>query len=80
MCCFRRRASDIYKPTLNAKQWQWRDNLAKEIKRSIESSEAIFRRATYYDEAIELLFPEMEEKLSSSFATDRDNRTAAAIS
>lgn len=71
-------AAYIYKPTLNPKQRQWRDALAQEIKRSIESGETTFRRTTYYSEAIGLLFPEMEEKLCSSFATERDNRETAA--
>ena len=70
-------ASYIYKPTLNPKQRQWRDVLAQEIKQSIGAGETTFRRTTYYDEAIRLLFPEMDEKLCSSFATERDNQETA---
>jgi hypothetical protein len=73
-------ASYIYKPTLNQKQWQWRDTLAKHIKGSIEAGETTFRRVTYYDEAIGLLFPELEEKLCTPFATDRDNHPVATTS
>ena len=73
-------ASYIYKPTLNSKQLQWRDNLAKEIKRSIECGERTFRRTTYYDEAIGLLFPDLEEKLCAPFATDRAKPLAATMS
>lgn len=70
-------AAYIYKPTLNPKQRQWRDVLEQEIKQSIGTGETTFRRTTYYDEAIGLLFPEMDEKLCSSFATERDNRETA---
>lgn len=71
-------AAYIYKPTLNAKQRQWRDALAQDIKRSIQAGEPTFLRVTCYDAAIGLLFPEMEVKVSSSFATDRDNREPVA--
>jgi hypothetical protein len=62
-------ASDIYKVSLNEKQRQWRKALAQKVKLSVDGGEATYRRATYYDEAIVLLFPELEEKLSSGFAT-----------
>ncbi|OGA24250.1 MAG: hypothetical protein A3H34_05930 [Betaproteobacteria bacterium RIFCSPLOWO2_02_FULL_67_19] len=61
-------ASDIYKVPLNEKQRQWRKALARKVKLSVDGDEATYRRATYYDEAIVLLFPELEEKLSSGFA------------
>lgn len=70
-------ASYIYKPTLSFRQRQWRNNLAKDIKRSLEVGELTYRRITRYDEAIGLLFPEMAEKLCSLFATERDNQEAA---
>lgn len=73
-------AAYIYKPTLNSKQRQWRDALAQEVKRSIESSETTFRRVNCYDEAIGLLFPELEGKICTPFATEHDHRETAAVS
>ncbi len=62
-------ASYIYKITLNQKQKQWRERLAQDIKRVVEAGEKRYLRQTCYDEAIGLLFPELEEKLCSPFAT-----------
>lgn len=62
-------ASSIFKIQLNEKQRRWRKALAEKIKTSVEAGEATYRRVTYYDEAIALLFPSLEEKLSSPFAT-----------
>ena len=61
-------ASSAFNVSLNAKQRQWRKALAEKVKASVEAGEATYRRVTYYDEAIVLLFPALEEKLSSSFA------------
>lgn len=63
-------ASSIFKVQLNEKQRRWRTALAEKVKASVEAGEATYRRVTYYDEAIVLLFPSLEEKLSSPFATD----------
>lgn len=41
------------------------------LKSSIESGETVFQRVTGYDETIELLFPELAERLGSRFATDQ---------
>lgn len=62
-------ASSVFKVPLNEKQRRWRMTLAEKIKASVEAGEATYRRVTYYDEAIGLLFPALERKLSSSFAT-----------
>lgn len=62
-------ASYIYKTTLNPKQQVWRDKLARDIKRSVTEGEFKFQRITRFDEAIGLLFPELEEKICSPFAT-----------
>lgn len=61
-------ASSIFKLQLNEKQRQWRTALAEKVKVSVEAGHATYRRVTYYDQAIVLLFPALEEKLSSSFA------------
>lgn len=66
-------ASYIYKPTMNLKQRQWREALVVEMKRSIVAGDITFRRITYYDEAVGMLFPEMDEKLCTPFATERDS-------
>ena len=62
-------ASSIFKLQLNEKQRQWRTALAEKVKVSVEAGQATYRRVTYYDQAIVLLFPALEEKLSSPFAT-----------
>ena len=62
-------ASDVYHVPLNPKQRQWRKAFAKKVKRSVDAGESTYRRVTYYDEAIGLLFPELEGKLGSTFAT-----------
>lgn len=66
-------ASYIYRPTMTFKQKQWREDLVEEMKRSIAAGDTTFRRVTYYDEAVGMLFPEMDEKLCTPFATERDN-------
>lgn len=62
-------ASSVFKLQLNEKQREWRKALGERVKASIEAGEPMYRRVTYYDQAIVLLFPALEEKLSSSFAT-----------
>lgn len=69
-------ASSIFKVQLNEKQRRWRTALAERVKASVEAGEATYRRVTYYDEAIALLFPSLEEKLSSPFATGVVDRPA----
>ena len=63
-------ASSLFNVKLNEKQRRWRKALGEKVKASVEAGEAMYRRVTYYDEAIVLLFPSLEEKLSSPFATD----------
>lgn len=70
-------ASYIYKPTMNPKQRQWREDLVEEMKRSITAGDTTFRRVTYYDEAVGMLFSEMNEKLCRPFATEHDGRETA---
>lgn len=56
-----------YSPRVTDKNRKWLREKARDIKISIERGEATWRRHTGYDEAICLLFPELEEHLSTSF-------------
>lgn len=62
-------ASSRYRISLTERQRQWRKNLALEIQRSVTAGEPKYRRVTYFDEAIGLLFPELEPKICQPFAT-----------
>jgi len=62
-------ACKIYKPTLNDKQRKWVKEQAEKVKRSVEAEEKTFFRFTAYDDAISLLFPELESKLLTPYAT-----------
>lgn len=64
-------ACKVFKPTLTDKQRSWVKAQAEKVKRSIEAGEATYLRTEGYDEAVSLLFPELEDKLCSTFATRR---------
>jgi hypothetical protein len=60
-------AYKAYSPSVTDKNRIWLRNQARNIKKSIESGDAQWRRFTGYDETICLLFPELEEHLATSF-------------
>jgi hypothetical protein len=60
-------AYKTYRPDVTLKNREWLAKKGREIKASIDKGEAKWQRHTYYDEAIGLLFPELEEHLSTSF-------------
>lgn len=62
-------ACKAYKPTLNAKQRTWVGAQAAKIKASLEANEPKYLRFMAYDEAVGLLFPELEPKLVTPYAT-----------
>ena len=66
-------AYKTYRPTVSEKHRRWLSAYAREVKRSLESGETIYRRDTSFDEVIGLLFPELEEQLSGPFGTDLTN-------
>ncbi len=63
-------AYKTYRPAMPEKQRHWLINYARKIKLSLGKRESVYRRDTSFDEAIELLFPELAEHLSSPFGTD----------
>lgn len=63
-------ACKTYKPTLSARHRKWVKQQAEKIKVSVESNETMYLRFTAYDEAIGLLFPELDAKLVTSYATE----------
>ncbi|MFZ3176308.1 MAG: DUF6035 family protein [Thiobacillus sp.] len=60
-------AYKAYKSSVADKKPKWLPKKARDIKMSIERGETTWQRHTGYDEAIGLLFPELEEPLSTSF-------------
>lgn len=66
-------AYKTYRPMVSEKHRRWLIDYAREVKRSLESGETVYRRDTSLDEAIGLLFPELEEQLSGPFGTDLMN-------
>jgi hypothetical protein len=63
-------AYKTYRPAMPEKQRQWLIDYGRKVKKSLDSGEPVYRRETRFDEAIELLFPELGEQLSSTFGTD----------
>lgn len=63
-------AYKTYRPAMPAKQRRWLIDYAHKIKQSFDKGESVYRRDTSFEEAIDLLFPELGEHLSSSFGTD----------
>ena len=63
-------AYKTYRPATPEKQRKWLIDYAYKIKLSFAKGESVYRRDTSFDEAIELLFPELGGQLSSTFGTD----------
>lgn len=63
-------AYKAYRPAVSEKNRRWLAEYAHEIKRSLGDGGTTYRRDTSHDEAICLLFPELEEDLSGPFGTD----------
>lgn len=63
-------AYKTYRPPMPEKQRQWLIDYGRKVKKSLDSGESVYRRDTWFDKAIELLFPELGEHLSSTFGTD----------
>ncbi|HRI93009.1 MAG TPA: DUF6035 family protein [Accumulibacter sp.] len=63
-------AYKTYRPTMPEKQGKWLIDYARKIKLSFARGELVYRRDTSFDEAIDVLFPELGEHLSSPFGTD----------
>lgn len=64
-------AYKLWKPTVSDKNRKWLKDYAHKVKLSIEAGETTYRRMTAFDEAIGLLFPELDKELATSFGTDR---------
>ena len=60
-------AYKAYMPTVSEKNRQWLRDYAHKVKRSVEEGEDKYRRYGGFDEAIELLFPELEADLKTDF-------------
>lgn len=52
------------------KQRKWLIDYARKMRLSFDKSQSVYRRDTSFDEAIELLYPDHGEELSSAFGTD----------
>lgn len=63
-------AYKTYRPRVTNKNRKWLIQKAEAVKASLENGEDAWQRHTAYDEAIGLLFPELEEHLSKSFGRD----------
>lgn len=62
-------AYKTYKPTVTEKNRQWLRDYASKVLQSVEGGESTYRRYVGHDEAIGLLFPELEEHLVTTFGT-----------
>ena len=62
-------AYKAYRPTVSDKNRLWLKDYAHKVKRSVDAREDTFRRYAGYDEALGLLFPELEIDLSTEFGT-----------
>lgn len=60
-------AYKTYRPTVSEKNRQWLKDYAHKVKRSVDAREYTFRRYAGYDEALELLFPELEFYLGTEY-------------
>lgn len=65
-------AYSVFKPTVTEKQRIWVKNLANKVKESVDAGEQTYIRYTGFDEVIMLIFPELREKLSSSWAISNE--------
>lgn len=61
-----------YTPVMTARHRQWLIDYAYKLKTSIQAGDTTYRRYAGYDEAIGLLFPELENDLSSDFGVSTD--------
>lgn len=60
-------AIKCYEPTMNAEQKMRVDSWRNDVIASIRRGETRYMRPTYFDELVELMFPEMQAGLRSSF-------------
>lgn len=60
-------AYKTFKPSMTEKSRVWLSDYARKVKKSIDAAEATYRRHCGYDEAIGLLFPELESQLATLF-------------
>lgn len=60
-------AYKAYKPPMTARNRVWLSDYAHEIRKSIDGGETTYRRFSGYDEAISMLFPELEQHLTTPF-------------
>lgn len=60
-------AYKYYQPPVNPKNRKWLSDFAHRLKESIDAGETVYKRYCGYDEAVVLLFPELEEQMSLSF-------------
>lgn len=56
-----------FKPQMTEKNRLWLSNYAHRIKKSVDAGETTYRRHCGYDEAISMLFPELESQLVTTF-------------
>ena len=62
-----------YVPTMTAQHRQWLKQYAHKLKTSVQEGDDTYRRYTGYDEAICLLFPELENDLSTDFGASTNS-------
>lgn len=60
-------AYKAYRPTVSVKNRKWLKDYAHKIKSSVDTGENTYRRYGGFDEAIVLLFPELEADLATDF-------------
>ena len=60
-------AYKAFRPSVSDKNRRWLKDYAYNVKRSVEATELKYRRHVGFDEAIELLFPELSDDLCSEF-------------
>lgn len=58
-----------YKPTVTKSQRDWTRNIANKLRKSVEAGETMYYRDTRFDVAVTALFPELEDKLATPWAT-----------
>lgn len=60
-------AYKAYSPSVADRNKLWLRNYAHKIKKSVDAQEETFRRFVGYDEAVLLLFPELQEDIGTGF-------------
>lgn len=58
-----------YRPEVSRRNRKWLSDYGHKVKRAVDAGEETYRRDTEHDEAISLLFPELEKHLVTSFGT-----------